>query len=86
MVEIDCSIRAAVLDNQHGGKTVLEGPNRKEVIGKFDVWEKKKLYGKEYEGIFRSTLILEGKNVVMHVFPKGSPKGHAAQVLETLRA
>ena len=47
---------------------------------------KKKLYGKEYEGIFRSTLILKGKNVVIHVFPKGSPKGHADQVLETLRA
>lgn len=50
------------------------------------MWGKKKLYGKEYEGIFRGTLILEGKNVVMHVFPNGSPKGHAAQVLETLRA
>ena len=86
MVEIGCSIRAAVLDNQHGEKTALEGPNKKEVIGQFDVWGKKKLYGKEYEGIFRGTLILEGKNVVMHVFPNGSPKGHAAQVLETLRA
>lgn len=64
--------------------SLLSDPKKK-LVGQFNVWGKKKLYGKEYEGIFRSTFILDGKNVVTHVFPKVSPKGHAERVLDVLR-
>lgn len=44
----------------------------------------KKMYGKEYEGIIRSTLICDEKDIITHVFEKVSPSGHAQKVADTL--
>tara|TARA_Y100000590_G_scaffold465099_1_gene636367 strand:- start:30564 stop:30821 length:258 start_codon:yes stop_codon:yes gene_type:complete len=55
-----------------------------ETLKKLGVWVKKKMYGKEYLGVARSTVIVDGDNIVTHIFPKASVKGHAAEVAETL--
>lgn len=56
----------------------------KTIIKAFDVWGKKKLYGREYEGINRSTFVLDEENYVTHVFPKVSPKQHQKELLTAL--
>ncbi|MFN7958484.1 MAG: peroxiredoxin [Holophagaceae bacterium] len=45
---------------------------------------KKVMYGKEVEGIIRSTFLIDPKGLVRHVWPKVRVKGHVAEVLETL--
>ena len=45
---------------------------------------KKVMYGKEMEGIIRSTFLVDPKGVIRHVWPKVSVKGHVQEVLETL--
>ncbi len=55
-----------------------------ETLEKLGVWVEKKMYGREYLGVARSTIVLDGDNVVTHVFPKASVKGHAAEVAEEL--
>ncbi len=45
---------------------------------------KKVMYGKEMEGILRSTFLIDPEGVIRHVWPKVSVKGHVAEVLETL--
>lgn len=45
---------------------------------------KKMMYGKEVEGIIRSTFLVDPKGVVRHAWPKVSVKGHVQEVLETL--
>ncbi|MBI1753954.1 MAG: peroxiredoxin [Acidobacteria bacterium] len=45
---------------------------------------KKMMYGKEVEGIIRSTFLIDPKGVVRHVWPKVSVKGHVAEVIEVL--
>lgn len=45
---------------------------------------KKMMYGKEVEGIIRSTFLVDPKGVVRHAWPKVSVKGHVQAVLETL--
>jgi peroxiredoxin Q/BCP len=45
---------------------------------------KKMMYGKEVEGIIRSTFLIDPKGVIRHVWPKVSVKGHVAEVLERL--
>jgi len=55
-----------------------------ERLEKLGVWVKKKMYGKEYFGVVRSTVIVDGDNIVTHIFPKASVKGHAAEVAEAL--
>ena len=45
---------------------------------------KKVMYGKEVEGILRSTFLVDPKGVIRHVWPKVSVKGHVQDVLDTL--
>jgi thioredoxin-dependent peroxiredoxin len=47
---------------------------------------KKIMYGKEVEGIIRSTFILDPKGIIRHVWPKVSVKGHVEAVIEVLAA
>lgn len=51
----------------------------------FGVWVEKNMYGRKYMGIQRATFILDAKGVIRHVWPKVKVKGHAAEVLETLK-
>ena len=45
---------------------------------------RKVMYGKEMEGIIRSTFLIDPKGIIRHVWPKVSVKGHVQDVLETL--
>ena len=45
---------------------------------------KKVMYGKELEGIIRSTFLIDPKGIIRHVWPKVSVKGHVAEVMATL--
>ena len=52
----------------------------------FDVIKTKKLYGREYEGIERSTFVLDAAGEIRHEWRKVKVANHAQQVLDTLRA
>ena len=43
------------------------------------------MYGKEFEGVVRSTVLIDPKGTVKAAWPKASSKGHAAEVLEALQ-
>lgn len=49
-------------------------------------WVEKSLYGREYMGIARATFLVGGDGMVLRVWPKVKVKGHAAEVLEAVRA
>lgn len=51
----------------------------------FDVIKLKKLYGKEYEGIERSTFLLDAKGVLRQEWRKVKVPGHVAEVLAAAR-
>ncbi len=55
-----------------------------EVIRAYGAWGKKKLYGKEYEGTIRSTVLIDPEGRVARVWPKVRVKGHAEEVLAGL--
>jgi len=44
----------------------------------------KVMYGKEVEGILRSTFLVDPSGIIRHVWPKVSVKGHVDEVLEIL--
>lgn len=52
----------------------------------FDVIKPKKMYGREYEGIERSTFLLDEQGTLRAQWRKVKPAGHAAEVLERARA
>jgi thioredoxin-dependent peroxiredoxin len=62
---------------------LLSDPNH-DAAAAYGAWGKKKLYGREYEGIIRSTFIIGGDGRIRKVFPKVTPEGHAEEVLNAL--
>jgi peroxiredoxin Q/BCP len=51
----------------------------------FDVIRKKKLYGREYMGIDRSTFLIDGNGVLRQEWRKVRVPGHVDEVLEAVR-
>lgn len=56
------------------------------VAERYGAWGEKQLFGRKYQGIRRTTFVIDGTGVIRHVFERVKPKGHAAQVLAVLRA
>jgi len=51
------------------------------MLNQFEVWGPKKFMGKEYDGIHRTTFVIDEKGNIEHVIEKVKTKDHAAQVL-----
>jgi len=60
----------------------LLADENKEVINAFGVWGPKKFMGREYDGIHRTTFIVDEEGKVERVIAKVKTKDHAAQILE----
>jgi peroxiredoxin Q/BCP len=55
------------------------------VAESFGVWGEKKMYGRTYMGMIRSTFIIDENMTVLKVFPKVTPEGHGDEILSVLR-
>ena len=56
------------------------------MLEKYGVWKEKKLYGRSYMGVERTTVIIDENGKVAHIFPKVKVMGHVANIIESLRA
>ncbi|QCT73417.1 thioredoxin-dependent thiol peroxidase [Eubacterium maltosivorans] len=56
-----------------------------EVIQAYDVWKEKKMYGKTYMGIVRTTYIIDEAGMIEKVYEKVKPAENADQILEHLK-
>ena len=56
------------------------------IIDKYGVWGEKLLYGRKYQGLHRTTFLIDGKGVVRGVWHKVRVPGHVAEVLKAARA
>lgn len=65
--------------------TLLADPDHS-VAESFGAWGEKSMYGRKYQGVLRSTFIIDEAGRIATVFPKVKPKGHAAEVLAALTA
>ena len=54
----------------------------KEVINAFGVWGPKKFMGREFDGIHRTTFVINEKGIVERVIKKVKTKNHATQILD----
>jgi len=60
--------------------TLLSDPDH-QVCKAYGVWGLKKSFGREYEGVFRTTYIIGPQGKVLHVFDKVKPSEHSQEVL-----
>jgi peroxiredoxin Q/BCP len=48
----------------------------------YGAWGPKKLAGREYQGVLRTTFLIDENGRILHVFERVRPSEHSAQVLE----
>ena len=63
----------------------LIADENKKICTKYGVWQEKKLYGKTFMGIVRSTFIIDKAGTVKKIIPKVKVKGHTEEVVEILK-
>lgn len=51
----------------------------------YGVWGEKMNYGKTYMGVIRTTFIIDASGLIVKIYPKVNPEGHADIVLADLR-
>jgi peroxiredoxin Q/BCP len=62
----------------------LIADTEKEMIKQFECWGLKKFMGREYDGIFRKTFIIDEEGIIIKIFEKVKTKHHTQQILEEL--
>ncbi|GGZ50321.1 thioredoxin-dependent thiol peroxidase [Mesonia mobilis] len=80
-VSADSARRQTNFKNKHELPFPLLADEEKEVINAFGVWGPKKFMGKEYDGIHRTTFIINEEGKIEEVIGKVKTKAHAEQIL-----
>ncbi len=54
------------------------------VCDSYGVWGPKKYFGKEYDGVLRTTFLIDKNGIIKHVYEKVRPAEHSAKLLGEL--
>jgi|TARA_B100001105_G_scaffold51059_1_gene38510 peroxiredoxin Q/BCP len=69
---------------KHKLKIKLGSDQEGKVIEKFGVWVEKKMYGRIYMGVERSSFLISDKGKIENIWRKVKVKGHAKEVYERI--
>lgn len=72
--------------DKHGLGVILLSDAEAETCEAYGTWVEKKMYGKTFMGIERTTFLIGPDGVIQHIWPKVRAKGHADAVLEHIQA
>lgn len=62
----------------------LLADTEKEVVKAYEVWGTKKMFGKEYQGVSRTTYLIGADGKIAKIFKKVKPAEHSQEVLEAI--
>ena len=62
----------------------LLADTEREVLKLYGAWGLKKMYGREYEGVLRTTYLIDADGKIAKVYEKVKPAAHSAQILADL--
>jgi peroxiredoxin Q/BCP len=72
--------------DKHGLGVPLLSDADGDVCERYGVWVEKKMYGKTFHGIERSTFLIDGAGRIARAWRKVKVPGHADEVLDAARA
>ena len=84
-VSIDSSERHQKFIAKYDLPFTLIADSDKKVVQKYGIWQEKKLYGKTFMGIVRTTFIIDKTGTIQKIFPKVKVKNHVEEVLSELK-
>ena len=71
---------------KHNLGITLLADEDKVLIGACGLWVEKSMYGKKYMGVDRTTYLVDKDGVVLEIWTKVKPSGHAAEVLKAVHS
>jgi peroxiredoxin Q/BCP len=71
---------------KYGLDFTLASDEEKSMLEAYGVWAEKSMYGRQYMGVERTTVLIGRDGVIAQVWPKVKVQGHAEEVLEAARA
>jgi thioredoxin-dependent peroxiredoxin len=69
---------------KHNLSILLLSDTEHTVIKAFDAWKPKTMFGKEFFGTQRDTFLIDPRGIIVAVWRKVNPKGHAEEVKSAL--
>lgn len=81
-VSADSEKRQSNFKNKHEFPFPLLADEDKKVIEAFGVWGPKKFMGREYDGIHRTTFVINEAGIIEDIILKVKTKEHANQILD----
>lgn len=70
--------------DKHDLKVVLLSDESHQILEKYGVWVLKKMYGREYYGVERSTFLIDPEGQITNIWRKVKVAGHIEMVKNTL--
>jgi peroxiredoxin Q/BCP len=55
-----------------------------DILEKYGVWDQKKLFGREYMGVLRTTFVIDEKGIIRKMFLKPKNKAHAEEIVAAM--
>jgi thioredoxin-dependent peroxiredoxin len=84
-VSTDSADSHAKFASKYGLTFPLLSDEKKSVVKVFGVWKEKSMYGKKYFGVERTTVVIDEKGIIRHIFHRVKVEGHADEVLNVLK-
>jgi thioredoxin-dependent peroxiredoxin len=72
--------------DKHGLELILGADEEKQAIDAYGVWSEKKMYGRTYMGVERSTFLIDRGGKLVRIWRGVKVPGHVAEVLEAVQA
>ena len=69
--------------NHNLSLNLLSDPNHETLI-EYGVWKEKKMYGKLFKGVIRTTLLIDPRGNILYIWPKVQVFGHVKEVMNKL--
>jgi peroxiredoxin Q/BCP len=69
---------------KHELKVILASDEEKKILEEYGVWQEKKMYGKTYFGVVRSTILINPDGMISEIWEKVRVKEHVQSVFDRL--
>jgi len=72
--------------DKHNLRIPLLSDADSDVCETYGVWKEKRMYGKKFMGIERTTVLIDAQGRIAHIWPRVKVPGHAEAVLASAKA
>lgn len=83
-ISADTSAKHQKFINKYNLPFPLIADTEKEIIQAFGVWGEKKFMGRVYDGILRTTFVLDESHTITHIIDKVKTKDHSEQIFDLI--